>query len=152
MQQTENLKLNIIEGGDAVSPEPINENMALLEAAIEEKGSAIEAVAASLGSGGKTCRIAWGSYVGTDTYGPSGPCSLTFDFRPMVVMVRVNQFRNHSTFIRAATSGETTYASGSALVASWGDHSVQWYSTESAIIQNNFQGYTYHYVALGYAD
>ena len=34
MQQTKNLKLNIIETSDAFSPEPLNENMEKVEAAI----------------------------------------------------------------------------------------------------------------------
>ena len=36
MQQTENLKLNLIETGDPISPIPINENAQKIEAALDD--------------------------------------------------------------------------------------------------------------------
>ena len=39
MKQTEKLGLNLIETGDAFSPEPLNENTRILETALEKKGT-----------------------------------------------------------------------------------------------------------------
>ena len=56
MRQTETYKLNLIETSDTFSPQPINENVQTIEAALS-------AVAA------EGVKLAAGSYTGTNTYG-----------------------------------------------------------------------------------
>lgn len=148
MQQTEKLKLNLIEGGDTVSPEPINENMELLEAAV----TAAADMAAQVGSGGKTCRIAWGSYAGTGKYGADNPNRLTFDFCPVLVMIRAVGPKYTATFVRDCSGGSNAWDSGVAVQVTWSDNGVSWYSATTPEYQSNASGYTWHYVALGYSN
>lgn len=39
---------------------------------------------------GTKAKIQTGSYVGTGTYGPDNPCSLTFDFEPKLIFLQGN--------------------------------------------------------------
>ena len=98
MQQTTKYKFNLIETSDTFSPDALNANARTAEAqlaALADADAALEqtiastksALQAAIGTAGKTCRIAYGSYVGTGyadaTYGPS----ITTDFRPLVLFV-----------------------------------------------------------------
>ena len=69
---------------DAALAQADKTNKAALEQTIASTKSALQA---AIGTAGKTCRIAYGSYVGTGyadaTYGPS----ITTDFRPLVLFV-----------------------------------------------------------------
>ena len=71
MQKTETYQFNLIEGSDAFSQEPINENT-----------KAMEAILAGLP------RIQAGTYTGTGSSGKDYPNSLTFHFEPKLVMIR----------------------------------------------------------------
>lgn len=142
MQQTENLKLNLIEPTDAVDPAPINENFR----AVERELSALTALAADVGSGGKNCRIAWGSYVGDWGSGASHPNTLTFDFVPVLLVCYIGTSGGEFHMIRPATTvGGTSH---STMVVTWGDNSVSWYSSDSNGAQYN-RGTTYYWLALG---
>ena len=47
----------------------------------------VAALQKDLGTGGKNCRVAWGSYTGTGVYGASHPNSIACDFTPVLLAV-----------------------------------------------------------------
>lgn len=68
MQQTENLKLNLIETGDPISPVPLNENMDKIEAALTSEIETRQAETADLDHRLQVFEarhFVVGSYVGT---------------------------------------------------------------------------------------
>ena len=117
----------------------------------------MEAIAKSLGTHGHNCRIAFGSYTGTDTYGTSAPTALTFDFYPVVVIVAIvsaSPASNPSIFVRGRdiAAARPEGSSYSTLRLTWSDHGVSWYNTnanKSSSNQLNADA-EYCYVVLGY--
>ena len=162
MQQTETYKLNLIEGSDTFSPQPLNENMEAIEGILQE-----------LTAG--QVRVAAGTYEGTGIYGYQTPCTLTFDFEPKLVMVYEEDmgflFGDYGSnamvsnlilapkgAVKARRYTYTTYPSAIAIYDcfAWSGNSFSWYSytnaaghTESARTQLNETGKTYHYFAVG---
>jgi hypothetical protein len=116
-----------------------------------------------------------GSYVGTGTFGKDKPCTLTFDFKPMMVLVyNPTGVNNHySTTLMALHGAETAMRYGhigtdavynTASYNSitdhfiWGDNSFSWYysggpysgnAVVEACVQLNAEGVTYNYIAFG---
>lgn len=134
--------------------------------------------AISAASGGGGAKIATGSYVGTGTYGSSNPCSLTFDFEPLVVWIYA--YGNSSNFSNTHDSKygtakviiptsvlTTSWAYGKSFLAPgasvtpWGKKSadgktITWCSGGmspdsggNAEAQFNSSSYTYYYIAFG---
>ena len=104
-------------------------------------------------------KIATGSYTGTGTYGADNPCSLTFNFSPTLVIVScwraASSMTNRSVvgiFVRddhgMRITQNTNYASR-ILYAAWAETSLSWYSVDGEDDQLNYDGTTYHYIALG---
>lgn len=152
MQQTEYLKLNLIEGSDSVDWAPLNENAKLLEAEAAALGTELKALTTALGSGGKTCRIAVGSYTGTGVSGADNPNTLTFDFCPALVILRTPGVYYNGVFIRGSSLGTNCWNQYDQVNLTWGDDYVSWYSTVGPEVQNNASGYTFYYVAIGYSN
>lgn len=134
MQQTEKYQLNLIDPSDDFSPEPLNENARALETQLSAHETAI-------GSGGKTARIAFGSYVGNNEYGKEHPNVLTFDFKPVLVILVGH------VLIRGFTS--SMFSGGFHVTLTWGENSVSWYQGNGAGYQENAKDVTYSYVAIG---
>lgn len=150
MQQTETYKLNLIEGSDDFSPQPLNENM-----------EAIEGVLAALEAGQP--RIVIGSYPGTGDYGSDNPTSLTFDFKPAAVFI-ANPCNSGSVTVFIQGSPAAWMSGGSAggfypQTVAWEGNSVSWHNRNTfwGTVDTYFDGgcqlngknYTYHYVAIG---
>lgn len=106
-------------------------------------------------------KIATGSYTGTGTYGSSNPCSLTFDFVPKVVVIRLasntSSVANSEIFISpAAAMSQSLYYPNMGIKLSrfqcaWAGKSLSWYKTadtggEASL---NWGGETYYYAAIG---
>jgi hypothetical protein len=97
-------------------------------------------------------RIQTGSYTGTNTYGASNPCSLTFSFVPKIVFIieTMNGGIASGVLIDGAArvgsgSGATGYqAMGYCKVDG---NTITWYSGSAANQLNG--GYTYSWVAIG---
>ena len=148
MQQTSKYQFNLIEGTDDFSPTPLNDNMERVEEQFEAVEEEFSEVMASLGSGGSTARIAYGSYTGTGTYGAGNPNTLTFDFRPMLIILCDPQYSRNSTVV--CMRGRTDQPGpADPIVISWGNTSVSWYNNSSAEDQGNSNGITYPYVVIG---
>ena len=128
------------------------------KAAGDDLASAVEALAAAVGSGGHTCRIAYGSYTGTGTFGAANPTTLCFDFQPVLVLMACTantyadtQWPSHLlrgvNYTRACFG---SYAGTDGAKVTWGDNSVSIHSNYHAGEQNNQTNLTYLYIAFGY--
>ena len=153
MQQTSKYQFNLVENGDDFSPAPLNQNMEKVEEKFESVEETLADLVSGLGSGGHTCRIAWGSYTGTGAFGAASPNSLTFDFCPVAVFVGAQQRTDFSSwpgvFLRPCPTSRPDIG-GKTMTVTWTDNGLSWYQTEHGDWQNNSAGYTYYYVAVGY--
>jgi len=139
MQHTNKYQFNLIESEDTFSANPLNENMEKVEAALETQ-------AAAIGTGGQTCRIAYGSYVGDGT----GPKTLTFDFTPYMLTLygRENSTSALGTTVVYGVTGALNAMGDSLPSAVWEGNSIT-FGTKSNNDYND-SGRTIYYVALGY--
>ena len=155
MQQTSKYQFKLIEGTDDFSPTPLNDNAQKTEDLIEGVEQDISVLAeeldilsAGLGSGGKTCRVAWGTYTGTGTYGADQPTVFSCDFYPLVLFVQHAGFQmSDPLFLVHGATSYTVYQTGSAI---WDNRAVKIYSNEAPDTQYNYSGAVYQYVILGY--
>ena len=115
-----------------------------------ELGAELAELAAQIGSGGNTCRIVHGTYVGTGTAGTNGKSTLTFNFKPMMVAV-FDPTLSTDVAIMWTNASSVLYKSKYCTV-SWSGNSVTWHSDTNAYQQLNSSGVTYHYVAIGYSQ
>ena len=150
MQQTSKYQFKLIEGTDDFSPTPLNDNMEKVEEQFEAVEEDLANLAAAVGTHGETARIAFGSYVGTGTYGASSPNTLTFGFAPAVVVLTAatSNYQDPTLLLRPMPT--LPGPDGSiAIQMTWGENGLSWYAGNSAISQGNADGTTYYYVAIG---
>lgn len=161
MQQTSKYQLNLIEGTDDFLPDPLNENMEKLEEALNQEAELREgvaetltALAANVGTAGKTARITWGSYTGTGTYGASAPTVFSCDFYPVLLVAEWENYEygHPLVLLNGVTVMPTVFGSYHAVSVAWTSRQVSIYSTTAADVQFNMEGATYHYMILGYDD
>lgn len=102
-------------------------------------------------------QIETGSYTGTGTYGSGNPNTLTFGFKPKLVVVQGN-YENTSQigFIWQTglqRTGNIYYMGSSSgyqqMYYSFSGNTLNWYSSSDVIRQCNVSGQTYYYVAIG---
>ena len=98
-------------------------------------------------------QIVVGSYMGTGTYESSGPNSLTFDGKPFFGFVWdvTNTTSGISDlyifpYKRKGASLANTSSGYGSPTTTWGENSIEWYSTQNAIDQLNGENYTYYYL------
>ena len=94
-------------------------------------------------------KIATGSYTGTGTYGADNPNTLTLPFEPKVLIVSamMDAQTGHTAWIYGDSSGAVN--SSYAVILSWDNNTVSWYSPNSASYQLNGNALSYQYVAIG---
>ena len=107
-------------------------------------------------------KIETGGYIGTDTYGADHPNTLTFRFKPKMVMIFGGSFFVSTAFIPFA--GDLAFVHNSTESATWkltrDKNTISWYanyavnsngssSVPSAGAQLNDADVTYYYVAIG---
>ncbi len=161
MQKTQHYQLNQWEPADGIERAAFNADNAAIDAALSAHDTAITdtntqlaAVAAALGTGGKNCRIAWGSYTGNGKYGKNNPNSITVPFKPMVVLIGGDS-GSYSMWPTVMLRGhnqchcDVGYQS---MTVTWNERGVSWYNEDSDSYQNNYSGRTYYYIALGYSE
>ena len=128
-------------GADAVADEAAARETAVT--ALQEKWSC-----------GKVCRIKYGNYTGTGTYGLEQPVSISCDFVPaMLVIVTpdgTTGINPPRLAIRNYSKLQPQGSYGTNLIT-WSNTSLSWYGG-SAEAQFNSAGYTYYYVVLGYDE
>ena len=167
MQHTSKYQFNLVDATDDFSPTPLNQNAQKTEdliEGVEEDLAALETqisgqldeLEEALGSGGHTCRLAFGSYTGSDQAGSSHPNTLSFGFKPLVVFIgtETNFYCWPGVFFQGIGVGKSCVSNSSDfLYVTWSGHCVSWYSRDSNVdMQMNVSRYTYYYVALGYDD
>ena len=140
MKQTEIYQLNLIEGTDALLPDPINANTQAIEGALAQ-------LAAS------AAKVAAGTYVGDGTYGAANPNQLTFPFQPKAVLLfnaagRIGEEGTCMVLLQGRTTAAAYNSKGSTVV--WTDTGVSWY-TDGTIphYQMNVKNTPYFYLAVG---
>ena len=154
MQQTQKYKLNLIESSDPFLPDGLNQNTQKVEQVLSQNlGSMrtdLDAVMAGLGSGGKTARIAWGSYRGNDKSGKAHPNKLTFDFCPVILVMC------EGVMSRGSGRAVINYAGRDySQIVDWTDNGVSWYYPGSQYDDpgpqlNAYDDGDYYYVVIGY--
>ena len=145
MEYTTNYQLNQWDAQDAIKRTDFNADNAKIDAALGTLA------AASAGHG--NCKIEYGSYKGTGKYGSDNPKTLTFEGRPIVVMVFQLTNGYMATMGNSAPYGHFQNLNAHfSMVLSWGEQSVTWYSGQSATYQMNESGTYYNYFALVAAD
>ena len=107
-------------------------------------------------------RMAATSYTGTGTYGQNDPCSMTFDFSPMLMIVcrpadgllpyaiagaawqdSFLWVKNQTqTFVNGTTASAT-------VIFSQNGNTISWYGLGSAAVQLNANGVAYNVFAIG---
>lgn len=94
-------------------------------------------------------KIATGIYTGTGTYGADNPNTLTLPFEPKVLIVSamMDAQTGHTAWIYGDSSGAVN--SSYAVILSWDNNTVSWYSPNSASYQLNGNALSYQYVAIG---
>lgn len=160
MQHTDKYNLNIIETADAFGPEALNENARTLEtqlAALDAGKAAqtdFEALAGQVGTL-EAGRLYWklGTYFGSNRYGSGGSNILTFDFKPIAIIIlnTSNAFHGGHLWVRGAYRGCAQSSASSYSTVIWGDRTVEWYG-DSASAQLNNSNNSYAYLALGTVD
>lgn len=145
MKLTEKLKLKLFEKTDRVSYKPINENAEAIEAELgkqaENLTAEIAAVMAAMGSGGKTARIDYGSYIGNG----AASKTLAFDFVPVFVVVVGDNGKFCTTMIRGAAGSQYN---NQTVSVGWGEKSVT-VSGPASSTHLTVSGNRYCYVAIG---
>ncbi len=129
MHQTTKYALNLIDPADEFSPDPLNENAQIIDAAL----------AGNL-------RWKYGSYVGNGQSGEKNPRTLTFDFKPLFVAVTHEtsaSFRDW--WVRGEKYG---FANSASTYLTWTDNGVSWYSAGDGG-QFNEQSKKYYYLVIG---
>ena len=148
MNQTPNYQLNQWDKTDRIRMEDFNADNAKIEAAI--KG--LEASTAQALAAAGNCKIATGSYVGKGNYGASNPNTLTFQFKPMFILLKTNTPDPSSSiprnFILTRPSSEMGFNMNNMGSVSWSDTSVSWYN-KNALEQLSESNVTYWYIAIG---
>lgn len=142
MAETGNYQLNQWESTDRILREDFNADNAKVDQAL----GSLAATVAGCGN----CNVAYGSYAGAGTGGANNPCTLTFDHKPLMVIVCAN-VRDNDRIILMQGCGyyfsDPQYPNSAGSV-SWTENSVSWYNNNSTDWQMNTKDITYHYVAL----
>ena len=150
MQKTTNYNLNQWEAVDPVRREDFNADNAAIDAALGM-------LFANVGSGGSNCRVEWGSYTGTGTFGDAKPTALTFAFKPLLLVICSSNFEadahGPTLLIRGQTVGipvcGTSGSTEGVMQLLWENDGIFWFAMKSSAHQNNQANAVYHYVVLG---
>ena len=170
---TTNYQLNQWEGTDKVLRTEFNADNAKIDAALKANADAIAAEAAAreaavsaeaearqaADAGFGNCKVAYGTYTGTGTYGAQHRNTLTFPFEPKLVIVQ--------SAYSAATDGTSSSTNNKAMMVlvrpvasyvfvngdfsssiTWSGNTVSWQGVNESF-QLNQSGTPYVYVAFG---
>ena len=111
----------------------------------------IDAALAGLQQSKGNCRIVTGSYVGAGTYNQYGANSLSFDGKPLALLVQGSPLQFvalYGTTLVAVLGGSSVEQ----VNVAWQEHAVTWKHGDSPNYQLNQKDTTYRYVVLLAAD
>lgn len=98
-------------------------------------------------------KIETGTYTGTGLYGESNPVTLTFQYKPQIVFLNLQEAKHYNSIpehyiLYQGTTSTVAYGTSSTMPVSWDGKTVSWYISESAEKQFNTQGKVYRYMAI----
>ena len=150
-QETPNYRLSRWAGTDRILVEEFNDNWDKIDTALKSSADGVAALQTALASCGN-CKIVYGTYTGNGKSGSANPNKLTFDGKPVLVIVQAQSnttdFDFHLRMIRGcdwAVGDRNNYSYTNSVA--WGENYVSWYNNK-AETQFNLQGSVYSYIAL----
>ena len=129
-----------------------------LAAEAENRSAALAALqtalAAAIGSGGKTCRIFTGSYTGTG----STSVSIPTPFYPVLAFVQSAGMATAFCLFRSADTVQNNkdfgVGDGKSLTVTWGARQLSWVCSSGGTMSSTYAGNSknveYHYVIVGF--
>ncbi len=129
-----------------------------LAAEAENRSAALAALqtalAAAIGSGGKTCRIITGSYTGTG----STSVSIPTPFYPVLAFVQSAGMATALCLFRSADTVQNNkdfgVGDGKSLTVTWGARQLSWVCSSGGTMSSTYAGNSknveYHYVIVGF--
>lgn len=151
MNKTANFQLTQWEKTDRIMMEDFNRDNAAIDAALKSSADGVAALQTALASCGN-CKIVYGTYTGTGKYGRENPNKLTFDGKPVLVIVQAQSnttnYDFHLRMIRGcgwAVGDRGNYSYTNSVA--WGENFVSW-TNDNAETQFNLQNSVYSYIAL----
>ena len=151
MNKTANFQLTQWEKTDRILMEEFNSDNEKIDTALKSSADGVAALQTALASCGN-CKIVYGTYTGTGKYGRENPNKLTFDGKPVLVIVQAQSnttnYDFHLRMIRGCNwavgdRGNYSYTNSVA----WGENFVSW-TNDDAETQFNLQNSVYSYIAL----
>ena len=153
---TTNYNLNQWEAADKVLRTEFNEDNAKIDAALKSNADAIgtlEGQMASVQAGKGNCQVVYGTYQGNDEFGEAHPNTLTFDHKPILVLIQEpDSDDDRDTKLRLmrgvswAVGTDNNYAWEIDVV--WSETGVQWHSPQGPYQQFNLADTAYPYMAI----
>ena len=132
MENTSNYGLKRWDGGDRILHTEFNDNWDKIDTAIKGNADGVAALQTALASCGN-CKIVYGTYTGNGKSGSANPNKLTFDGKPVLVIVQAQSnttdFDFHLRLVRGCgwavcDRGNYSYTNSVA----WGENYVSWYN------------------------
>ena len=151
MNKTANFQLTQWEKTDRILMEEFNSDNEKIDTALKSSADGVAALQTALASCGN-CKIVYGTYTGNGKSGSANPNKLTFDGKPVLVIVQAQSnttnYDFHLRLVRGCgwavgDRGNDSYTNSVA----WGENFVSW-TNDDAETQFNLQGSVYSYIAL----
>lgn len=155
MDKTGNYQLCLWDAEDRILMGDFNEDNKTLDAALHAEKEARENAVAALNAAVEkcgNCKVVYGLYTGTGTYGKDGPTTLTFDHKPVMLAMMPRGGGTHVRrlwVVRDALSAHSMADTSDAYVmVSWGERSISFYNDSNPAFQYNAKDSVSCYVAL----
>ena len=149
MNYTTNYQLPQWVKEDRIMMEDFNDMTAKVDEALGEH----EAKLIGVGN----CIVKWGNYTGNGAFGSGNPTILSFDNKPMLIVLytenRLNSANDRMILLQGVRWGFSSANTPNSLcVVNWSDNQVSWYSDVHQDFQYSTQGIRYYYVAFLLAE
>ena len=151
MNKTANFQLTQWEKTDRILMEVFNSDNEKIDTALKSNADGVAALQTALASCGN-CKIVYGTYTGNGKSGSANPNKLTFDGKPVLVIVQAQSnttnYDFHLRLVRGcgwAVGDRGNYSYTNSVA--WGENFVSW-TNDDAETQFNLQGSVYSYIAL----
>ena len=110
MENTSNYGLKRWDGGDRILHTEFNDNWDKIDTALKSSADGVAALQTALASCGN-CKIVYGTYTGNGKSGSANPNKLTFDGKPVLVIVQAqNNSTNFDFHLRMLRWGSEQYS------------------------------------------
>ena len=151
MNKTANFQFTQWEKTYRILMEEFNSDNEKIDTALKSSADGVAALQTALASCGN-CKIVYGTYTGNGKSGSANPNKLTFDGKPVLVIVQAQSnttnYDFHLRLVRGcgwAVGDRGNYSYTNSVA--WGENFVSW-TNDDAETQFNLQGSVYSYIAL----